>query len=191
MSKSNKNPYNEKSNYGKLFSFMQKQQVFTRAELIAQAKKIGMSNDIEKNKNVSPAQATVTVLLSPRDVKQEGLRGDPRGNLSSKGEVYFVELLNREVGEKQKFRLRWRASVLAKRSRSAVVQHKIVKQEKAKKVAKPAKKVAKPAKKVAKPAKPVETPAETATTEAIVTTPAPTAEVAPAVTAETAETITV
>jgi len=143
MSKSHKNPYTGQY-YKPLFEYMQKAKVYTRADLIAQAVKLGMSDKVRKGAKagLSPAECTVTVMLSPRDVKQEGLRGDPRGNLSARGEVYFNELLKRETGEKQRFRLRWRETELERRSRSA----KEVKQEKKRKTSKTTKKVAKPAK---------------------------------------------
>ena len=144
---SNKNPYTGEY-YRPLFEFMRKKKVYTRAELLAEAVRLGMSDKVRKGakSGQSPADCTVTVMLSPRDEKQEGLRGDPRGNLSARGEVYFNELLNREVGDKQRFRLRWRTKVLARRSRNAPE----VKQEKKRKVSKPTKKVVKPTKKVVK-----------------------------------------
>ena len=132
---SHKNPYSATSNYGKLFAFMQKVRVFAKVDMIAQAVKIGISNVVKKGKNVSPAEATVTVMLSPRDEKLATLRGDCRGNMSARGEVYFNELLKRKTGEKQRYRLRWRPTALARRTRSKGE----VKQEKVTKTAKKAK----------------------------------------------------
>lgn len=143
MSTKHVNPYKAGSQYGKLFAYMQKKQVYTREDLIAEAVRIGLSNEIKDGAHVSPAQATVTVMLSPRDEKHKGLRGDPRGNMSSRGDVYFNELLVRKANTKQRFRLRWRASVLERRKREATS----VQQEKVKKPAKPAKKPAKKAEK--------------------------------------------
>lgn len=133
-----KNPYNENKHYGKLFAFMQKAKVYTRADLINQAMLLGLSDKVRKGAHVSPAQATVTVLLSPRDVKQEGLRGDPRGNMSAQGHVYYNELLNRSTGAKQRFRLRWRSEVLARHARKVEVKQE--KSQKSKKAVKPVKK---------------------------------------------------
>lgn len=193
MSKS-KNPY-VRGNYQKLFAFWQseKRGIATRQEMVAYGQSIGMSE--------SEAEASVTVILSPRESSE---RGDCRGNLSAQGQVYFADPCAKVKGEDRKFRLRWRTTELEKRTRTGEApKAKKVKAVKPAKAAKPTKtaktvkakstKTAKRTKKaapaveaVASPVAPVtETaPAPTATAE-----PAAPATVATAVaTAETSET---
>lgn len=110
MSVKHENPYREGSQYHKVFGFIKTKQVVTRAEVLAKAIEFGMSEEA--------ANATVTVLLSPR---KESKRGDCRGNISAQGHLYFVERLPRRIvnGEKEpmKFRLRWRTTELEPRCR--------------------------------------------------------------------------
>ena len=120
MSKKNANPYNEKSNYGKLFAIWKKTQVITRSKLLEAAKGLGM--------NDTAAAATVTVLLSPRK-SDDICRGDCRGNFSAKGEVYYAEVLRRENGEEKRFRLRYRETPLKARTRIVKEEVKAVKVE--------------------------------------------------------------
>jgi hypothetical protein len=94
----NKNPYRDGSAYAKVFDALRKagQKGISRAELLE-----------------SNAVADVTVVLSPR---QEGVStrgGDPRGNMSSQGHLYFVDKRKKE-GEPARFVLRWRKSPLEK-----------------------------------------------------------------------------
>ncbi len=103
------NPYREGCQYHATFGYMQKKQVFTRAEVLAfTAEKFGKEKP-----------ADVTVLFSPR---KESKRGDCRGNISAQGHLYFVGKLARQVkgGVKgpQKFRLFWRAEALEPRTRA-------------------------------------------------------------------------
>ena len=158
-----KNPY-QRGNYSKLFAYWQseKKGIVTRQEMIAFAmSKLGMKD--------TEAAASVTVILSPREsTTREG--ADPRGNFSAQGHLYFAEPLNKEKGEDRKFRLRWRKSELAKRTRNGEVKAK------AKKVAKPAKKSVK----VAKPARKAKTPSVKVTTAPAVAPAAPVTADAPA-----------
>lgn len=143
MSKSVKhvNPYREGSNYHKGFAYMQSKQVFTRSELVDFLMKQGVVSKGKGKSGNEAALATATVLLSPR---QKDGRGDSRGNLSSKGEVYFVQPLNKVKGAEKKFRLRWRITELSKRDYerpSTKAAKKEIKQEKTevKKIRTPAK----------------------------------------------------
>jgi len=112
MSKRNKNPYREGTNYHSLFGFIQSNQVVTRAALIEQA--TGLTDRKGNPLSETAAAATATVLLSPREV--DG-RGDCRGNASAQGHVYFMQPLNKVKGEPRKFRLRWRKTPLDRLSR--------------------------------------------------------------------------
>lgn len=121
--KAHVNPYRSGS-YHDIFAFIKQKQVVTRAEVLAfTAEKFGTAKPHD-----------VTVILSPRE---ESKRGDCRGNISACGHVYYMEKLARQVKagvkEPQKFRLRWRATVLEPRKRIANLEVKAVK--KAKKVA--------------------------------------------------------
>lgn len=104
----NRSPY-KRGNYAKLFAYWQseKKGIATRQELVAYGQKIGMSE--------SEANASVTVILSPRET--DG-RGDCRGNLSAQGHLYFADPLAKVTGENRRFRLRWRKTELAKRTRT-------------------------------------------------------------------------
>lgn len=112
-----KNPY-QRGNYSKLFAYWQSEckGIVTRQAMIAFAmSKLGMKD--------TEAAASVTVILSPREsTTREG--ADPRGNFSAQGHLYFAEPLNKEKGEDRKFRLRWRKSELAKRTRNGEVTAK-------------------------------------------------------------------
>lgn len=99
------NPYRDGSNYHLAFGLIQKKQVVTRSEIVAFLNKKASLGD-------NAAIATATVLLSPREM--DG-RGDCRGNLSAKGEFYFVQPLKKIKGQERKFRLRWRSKALDKR----------------------------------------------------------------------------
>lgn len=124
------NPYREGSNYHAGFAFMQKKQVITRSEVTAAIMKGGLTDRANKKDLEGAAKQSATVLLSPRE---KNGRGDCRGNLSSKGEVYFVEALKKVKGQEKKFRLRWRTKALSKRNYerpSVVASKKEVKQEK-------------------------------------------------------------
>jgi len=117
--KKNENPYNEKSNYGKLFSAWRKARVMTRSAMLEVAKGLGMSE--------TAASATVTVMLSPRKDESCSRGADCLGNISAKGHVYYADKLNCKKGEPQKFRLRYRSKVLAPKTRKAKEELKPVK----------------------------------------------------------------
>lgn len=119
MSKKNTNPYNEKSNYGKIFAGWRKAQVMTRSAMMELAKGLGMT--------ASAASATVTVILSPRKSDADSRGADCLGNISAKGHVYFADKLNRKKGDEQKFRLRYRSEVLAPKTRKVKEELKSVK----------------------------------------------------------------
>lgn len=114
------NPYRN-GLYNQIFAYLKQKQVVTRAELLEHTiQKLGKKN--------AAAQAAVTVILSPR---KSSKRGDCRGNISSCGELYYMEKLPRQVRagvkEPQKFRLRWREVALAPRKRESAVEVKQVK----------------------------------------------------------------
>jgi len=87
MSKKNKNPYREGSAYYKVC-----QDLIEASRGGALAKGITRQELIEKGH--SPHD--ITVVLSPR-AKSE--RGDCRGSISARGEIYFVHLPPRKVIE--------------------------------------------------------------------------------------------
>jgi hypothetical protein len=112
------NPYREGSLYFKLFAFMQsfKGKPFTFDQVMEYAK-------TELNMITTAATASVTVVMSPREVTEwpKGM-----GNMSAKGEFYLLHPLNRKetvgedgitVKEDQRFQLRWRKEVLTPFSR--------------------------------------------------------------------------
>ena len=119
MSKKNKNPYNAKSNYGKLFASWKTKKVMTRSDLMVVAKSLGMSD--------SAASATVTVMLSPRKDESVSRGADCLGNISAKGHVYYADKLNRKKDEPQSFHLRYRSKVLEPKTRKAKEELKSVK----------------------------------------------------------------
>ena len=124
MSKKNKNPYNVKSNYGKLFGAWKTAKIMTRSGLMVVAKELGMG--------LSAASATVTVILSPRKSDDE-CRGDCRGNMSNPwGHLAYSEPLRKKAGEEQKFMFRWRVKAMAPHKR--VVEGKVEAQKSSTKV---------------------------------------------------------
>ena len=104
------NPYRE-GDYRKTFGYWKQKQVVARAELMKHCMEV-------LGKTLSEAKAIVTVILSPRF---DSKRGDCRGNISAQGHLYYAEKVNRQtragVKEPQKFRLRWRITVLEPRRR--------------------------------------------------------------------------
>jgi hypothetical protein len=100
MASKNKNPYRDGTAYNKLFDYIRSKQIVTVDEL----SKAGFKS------------ADISVILSPA---KEGVgRGDPRGNLSAQGHLYFMDRMTKKnKGEAQRFRLRWREVPLDKRSR--------------------------------------------------------------------------
>lgn len=82
------NPYREGSDYHKLFAQLRRHPT-TREKLVEFARK-------KMRKRKSAAEASVAVVLSPR---KSSKRGDPRGNLSAAGHVYFVEKTENKKGE--------------------------------------------------------------------------------------------
>ena len=124
------NPYRAGSNYHRGFAFMQKARYFTRSEVTAVIAKAGLTDRANKKDLTGAASNSATVLLSPRE---KNGRGDSRGNLSARGEVYFVSPCNKVKGEEKRFRLRWRTKALKRRDYerpSAKVTKKEIKQEK-------------------------------------------------------------
>lgn len=110
MSEKHENPYRA-GLYHNVFAYLKQKQVVTRAELLEHTKtKLGKTDE--------EAQAAVTVILSPRKASK---RGDCRGNMSAQGHLYFLDKLGRQVKagvkDPQKFRLRWRETVLEPRKR--------------------------------------------------------------------------
>ena len=107
--KSHKNPYRKGGKYHELFAYWMKKQYVTRSELTAQAEKIGATT------------AAVGVILSPTASSE---RGDCRGNMSAKGEVYYGERLKGKVAngdrKETKYRLRWRSEALDPHRRATV-----------------------------------------------------------------------
>ncbi len=96
-------PYRKFGDYYELFSYMQKNQTFTRKGLL----------EFCMNKlHLSPKQAlyNVNILNSPREKSHKG--SDPRGSVCAKGHLYFCEILERKwvagIRQPQYFRLRWR-----------------------------------------------------------------------------------
>jgi len=108
MSKKNENPYNVRSGYGKLFAFWKKKQVVTLKDMLAEGKNLGM--------NPKASVANVNVVISPRKDKTVCI-GDPRGNYSAKGHLYYADKLKRKSGEDIRFRLRYRETPLEPRNR--------------------------------------------------------------------------
>jgi hypothetical protein len=102
MASKNKNPYREGCAYNQIFAFIRKNQVVTKNQLV----EAGFS------------VADITVVLSPRAEGISTRGGDCRGNLSARGEYYFMEkIAKKEVGEAQRFRLRYRVTQLEKATR--------------------------------------------------------------------------
>lgn len=102
MASKNKNPYREGCAYNQIFAFIRKNQVVTKNQLV------------EAGFSVSD----ITVVLSPRAEGISTRGGDCRGNLSARGEYYFMDKISKkEVGEAQRFRLRYRVTPLEKATR--------------------------------------------------------------------------
>jgi len=118
MSKKNTNPYNERSNYGKLFAFWKKKQVVTRSQLMEEGKRLKMEE--------SAANASVTVVISPRK-SDEVCLGDCRGNYSARGHLYYADKLKSKKNEEQRFRLRYRTTPMKQRIRQPKEEVKAVK----------------------------------------------------------------
>ena len=138
MSKKNKNPYNIKCAYGKLFAYWKSKQVITRSELMAEAKRLGLSD--------TASTASVTVLLSPSK-SNDTCRGDCRGNYSARGHIYYAERLNQKANEEKRYRLRYRPNPMKPRIRPIKEEVKSVK--------------------VSKVVETVDTPIETSVTETV------------------------
>lgn len=116
------NPY-RMGNSQDLFAHLQRKQVVTKAEMVKYAMDfIGLSK--------VAARAAVTTILSPR---YRSKRGDCRGNMSSRGDLYYMQKLPRPVRfgvrEPQKFRLRWRDIVLERRYRKPPVRVKVAQEK--------------------------------------------------------------
>ena len=108
----NTNPYNPNSNAFRLFAYMM-QKDCTRSEITEYAiLTMGLS--------LRAAQSITTTLMSPR---LESNRGDPRGNSSAMGHVYYLDKLPREMKdgkrEEQKYRVQFREEELPPRMRGS------------------------------------------------------------------------
>jgi hypothetical protein len=113
------NPYREGGNYHRLFNFMHvtNKRVVTRLQMIAYA--LTLLDDKGKPLTEKSANASVTVVMSPR---KESKRGDCRGNLSAQGHAYFMEKLSlgkcpegttkRDHNKTLRYRLCWREPML-------------------------------------------------------------------------------
>jgi len=102
MASNHKNPYREGSAYNAIFAFIRKNQVVTRNQLLEAGFKT----------------ADITVVLSPRAEGVSTRGGEPRGNLSARGEYYYMEkIAKKEKGDALRFRLRYRMTPLEKNSR--------------------------------------------------------------------------
>ena len=109
----NTNPYNSNSNAFRLFAYLMQKDKVSRAEITEYAiLTMGLS--------LRAAQSITTTLMSPR---LESNRGDPRGNLSAMGHVYYLDKLPREIidgkREEQKYRVQFREEELPPRMRGA------------------------------------------------------------------------
>jgi hypothetical protein len=102
------NPYREGTTYYKLFEQLHHQETVTRDNLIGYARK-------RLRLRKSAANASVSVVLSPRDKSR---RGDRRGNLSAAGHLYFVhKAVSRKTGQPV-YHFHWRPRILAQRRQS-------------------------------------------------------------------------
>ena len=104
MSKKQTNPY-KRGNYQLIMAVVMGMigKAFTRSQIVDATAQ--MSDSKGKSLTDSAVQASVTVVLSPRE---SSTRGDCRGNFSAQGHLYFVKPLAKKDGEEQKFQLRWR-----------------------------------------------------------------------------------
>lgn len=122
MNEAHPNPYRV-GNSQDLFAHLQRKQVVTKAEMVKYAMDfIGLSK--------VAAKAVVTTIMSPRFRSK---RGDPRGNMSSRGDLYYMQKLPRPVRfgvrEPQKFRLKWRDITLARRYRYPPIRIKVIQEK--------------------------------------------------------------
>ena len=113
-----KNPYRAGKVYAAGFTAIQKAQIITRSvllEIVSAAIKVKRP-DATDEQILTAAEATTTVLLSPRDESKVREGADCRGNASAMGHVYYMDALKRKKGEEKRFRFRWRPVVLESRS---------------------------------------------------------------------------
>lgn len=102
------------SHYGKVTAWMRKAQVYTKKQVVAQFKELGL--------NDAAAMASAVVLLSPRLVAtRKGAKKDScQGNLSNPwGHQAYNEKLQKVKGQEQKFRFKLRKTVLEPQTRNA------------------------------------------------------------------------
>lgn len=113
--KKHENPHRGNKDYASLFSYMQRNQTFTRKGLIEFC--INKLHLTPKN-----ALYNVNILNSPREKSHKG--SDPRGNIASFGHLYYVEKLERKwvagIRQPQYFRLRWRTEPLEPKRRAPI-----------------------------------------------------------------------
>ena len=98
------------SNYGKVTAWMRKAQVYTKKQVVAQFKALGL--------NDAAAMASAVVLLSPRlEATRKG--ATCQGNLSNPwGHQAYNLKLKKVKGQEQKFRFMFRKTALVKNTRS-------------------------------------------------------------------------
>jgi hypothetical protein len=143
-----KNPYRAGKVYAIGFTAIQKAKIITRSALlevisseITTKRKAAVADGTpQTNKKgedilselsiMQAAEATTTVLLSPRDESKVREGADCRGNASAMGHIYYMEALKHKKGEEKRFRFRWRTVVLESRSYSKVKPAVEVKQTK-------------------------------------------------------------
>jgi hypothetical protein len=112
----NKNTIDARGTYGKATEWMRKKRVYTRQEIITYLnEECGKSLD-RGAATISPAEATATILLTPRLSSD---RGDIRGNVNNPwGHLAYNENLPRKINgmtgkkEPQRFRFRFRDDAL-------------------------------------------------------------------------------
>jgi len=105
MSKKNKNPWARATGAAsQIFAYLKSKQVVTRPQLLDYAMN-------ELGLNEKQAMGQIACVLSPRHPDQ--CKGDPRGSVSAKGHLYYIEPLPKKArGDQKRFRLRWRETPL-------------------------------------------------------------------------------
>jgi len=108
---SNSNPYTRGNYFGIMACIMGFQgKPFTKSQVLEHCvTELGMS--------ATSAEHSTSVVMSPREIPEDGAWPQGAGNFSAQGHLYFLNLINRkvvkdeegnEVKEEQRFQLRWR-----------------------------------------------------------------------------------